>query len=372
MRVLATCSIGGAGHLGPLLPILDDLAGLGHETLLVAPRSLEQHLERSGHAFRVAADPPQEEVMAIKEAIAAQRADSGILSERELFGRLSTSAMLPTVAEVANVWKPQLMVRETCEYAGAVVAESEGVRHAQVGISLPSIDESALGVAASALERFDRNLALKIRGLPYLSRFPGSLGHSPFPQTWRYRSDSTADDEVPDNDIDIYATLGSIAGSMGPLRGAYELALQAAGRTGLRVLMTTGTGLDPSELGEVPSNVEVRTWVPREERPQARAVLCHGGSGTLLEALGTGTPVVALPLFADHFANAAALESSGAGLSVRAWPEGSAQAVADALARVLAEPEFGKAARALAGEMAAAGSSTDVAARLTDFALGPR
>ena len=41
--------------------------------------------------------------MAIKEAIAAQRADSGILSERELFGRLSTSAMLPTVAEVANV-----------------------------------------------------------------------------------------------------------------------------------------------------------------------------------------------------------------------------------------------------------------------------
>lgn len=371
MKVLATCSIGGAGHLGPLVPILDALAGLGHETLLVAPRSLAQHLERSGHAFRMAADPPQDEVRAIKQAIAERRADSGILSERELFGRLSTSAMLPTVEEAARVWKPQLMVRETCEYAGAVVAESEGVRHAQVGISLPSIDESALGVAAEALARFDRNLALRIRGLPYLSRFPDSLGLSPFPQTWRYRSDSTPDHEAPENGIDVYATLGSVAGSMGQLRGAYKLVLEAVGRTGLRALMTTGSGLDPAELGDVPSNVEVRTWVAREERPPARAVLCHGGSGTLLEALGTGTPVVALPLFADHFANAAALEASGAGLAVREWPEGSAQAVADALERVLAEPGFGSAAQRLGGEMAAADSAVGAAGRLARFVYGP-
>ncbi len=368
MRILATCSIGGAGHLDPLLPILDALAGLGHEIMLVAPGDLAQHLERSGHAFRLAADPPRDEFQAIKHAIAEHRADSGILSERELFGRLSTAAMLPTVDKVVAAWRPQRIVRETCEYAGALVAESGGIRHAQVGISLPGIDESALAIAAEALERYDRALVSKIRRLPYLSLFPRSLGSSPFTQTWRYRTDAAAERESTEAGVDIYATLGSVAGSMAPVRGAYRLALEALGRTGRQALMTTGLSLDPLELGDLPANVSVRNWASREERLGARAVLCHGGSGTLLEALGSGTPVVVVPLFADHSANAAALEASGAGLEVRAWPDGGAGEIADALDRVLAEPAFEAAARKVAGEMHAADSTTSIAERLTTLA----
>ncbi|MDA8373022.1 MAG: glycosyltransferase [Actinomycetota bacterium] len=368
MRILATCSIGGAGHLDPLLPILDALAGLGHEIMLVAPRDLAQHLERSGHAFRLAADPPQDELHAIKQAIAEHRADCGILSERELFGRLSTAAMLPTVERAVAAWRPQLVVRETCEYAGAVVAESGGIHHVQVGISLPSVDESALAIAAEALERYDRALALKIRRLPYLSLFPRSFGSSPFTQTWRYHTDAAAQRGSAEAGVDIYATLGSVAGSMAPVRGAYRLALEALGRTGRKALMTTGLGLDPVELGDLPANVSVRNWASREKRLGARAVLCHGGSGTLLGALSSGTPVVVVPLFADHLANAAALEASGAGLEVRAWPDGGAGEIADALDRVLAEPAFEAAARKVAGEMHAADSTTSIAERLTTLA----
>ncbi len=364
MRVLATCSIGGAGHLDPVLPILDALAVLGHEILLIAPRSLAEHLERSTYAFRVAADPPQDELKAIKQAIAEHRSDSGILSERELFGRLSTEAMLPTVEQAVTAWRPQLIVRETCEYAGALVAARNGIRHAQVGISLPSIDESALSVAAEALERYDGTLARRIRNLPYLSRFPRRFGSSPFPQTWRYRTDATPCGDAPGAGIDIYATLGSVAGSMEPVQGAYRLAIEAMGQTGLRALMTIGLHLDIAELGEVPSNVEVRGWASRQERSGVRVVLCHGGSGTLLEALGSGTPAVVIPLFADHFANAAALEAAGAGLAVRAWPGGDAGEIADALARVLAEPKFGDAAHALAREMSGADAVVVIAHRL--------
>ena len=354
--------------MDPLLPILDALAGLGHETMLMAPRALARHLERSGHAFRAAADPPQDELQAIKQAIAEHRADSAVLSERELFGRLSTAAILPTVEEAVATWRPQFVVRETCEYAGAVVANSFGLPHAQVGISLPSIDESALAIASGALERYDPDLALKIRGLPYLSRFPRSFGSSPFTQTWRYRTDPARDSGGPATGPVVYATLGSMAGSMAPLRGAYHLALEALGRTGLRALMTTGWAFDPSELGTPPPNVEVRAWATREQRSGVRAVLCHGGSGTLLEALGSGTPVVVVPLFADHFANAVALEASGAGLAVPAWPDGGAREIADALARVLAEPAFEAAAREMSSEMSAAEDTLDIAERLAGLA----
>ncbi|MDA8263266.1 MAG: glycosyltransferase, partial [Actinomycetota bacterium] len=183
-------------------------------------------------------------------------------------------------------------------------------------------------------------------------------------QTWRYRTDPARDSGGPATGPVVYATLGSMAGSMAPLRGAYHLALEALGRTGLRALMTTGWAFDPSELGTPPPNVEVRAWATREQRSGVRAVLCHGGSGTLLEALGSGTPVVVVPLFADHFANAVALEASGAGLAVPAWPDGGAREIADALARVLAEPAFEAAAR----EMSAAEDTLDIAERLAGLA----
>ncbi len=49
--------------------------------------------------------------------------------------------------------------------------------------------------------------------------------------------------------------------------------------------------------------------------PHASAVVCHGGSGTLLSTLATGCPVVVIPLFADQFANARSVDAAGAGLA---------------------------------------------------------
>src|SRR3954454_23019308 len=94
----------------------------------------------------------------------------------------------------------------------------------------------------------------------------------------------------------------------------------------------------PQALGPIPDNVTVLPFVPQDEvLPHASLVLCHGGSGTLLEALARGIPVVIVPLFADQPANARSVERTGAGLAV--W-EINPAAVRTALQRIWSEPSF--------------------------------
>jgi UDP:flavonoid glycosyltransferase YjiC (YdhE family) len=93
--------------------------------------------------------------------------------------------------------------------------------------------------------------------------------------------------------------------------------------------------------------VRGRPWVPQADvLTDAAAVVCHGGSGTVLGTVAAGVPLVVAPMFADHAANARLVEAAGAGVTVGRADAGS---MADAVTAVLAEPGY----RAAAGRLAA-------------------
>ena len=81
-------------------------------------------------------------------------------------------------------------------------------------------------------------------------------------------------------------------------------------------------------------------------------VVSHGGSGTMLGAAAHGVPQVVLPQAADHFRNARALSSVGAGRAVAPGQQ-NAQGIADALSASLRSAAQAGAAAALAREMSA-------------------
>jgi len=62
MRVLGACSLGGAGHLGPLRPFLDAAVRAGHETAVVAPPAMAAMVEATGHLFWRGGEPPEADV----------------------------------------------------------------------------------------------------------------------------------------------------------------------------------------------------------------------------------------------------------------------------------------------------------------------
>ena len=66
--------------------------------------------------------------------------------------------------------------------------------------------------------------------------------------------------------------------------------------------------------------------------PELDAVLCHGGMGTVTEALAHGVPLVVAPIRADQPAVARQVTQAGAGLEVvlpRGEPGGAGRGAAD-------------------------------------------
>jgi UDP:flavonoid glycosyltransferase YjiC (YdhE family) len=164
----------------------------------------------------------------------------------------------------------------------------------------------------------------------------------------------------------IYLTLGTAFGTPELLTTAIE------GLAGLGARVVVGAGrVCPEELGAVPADVTVLTWVPQADLwPHVDVVVHHGGSGTTLGALTVGAPQVLLPQGADQFANADAVTAAGAGLGLR--PDAvSADAIAEA-ARALLPPGAAQrdAARAIVEEIARMPAPDEVARRLPEYATG--
>jgi len=374
MRVLAACSLGGAGHLQPLLPFLRAARRRGDETLVVGPPALSEMVELSGFPFRPGGEPPESVVGPIRERLAVVAGpEASRLANRDLFGRIATTAMLPGMDQAMREWAPDLVLREPCEYASAVVSRELGIRIAQVAVSLASVESGSIEIASPELERFRTGLTGEIRTSPYVSWFPGSLDPSGFPDTLRCHDSGVESASLsPELSVwwgahggpRIYLSFGTVLAFMSIASSVYHTALEALSRLDCRVLLTLGRHFDRSALGDVPPNVRVEAWVDQSAvLGSADLVVCHGGSGTLFGAIAAGVPVVVVPLFADQFENARRVAIAGAGLVVhgpRDGPEGERQPtainaglVAAAAERVLGTSSFQIQAERLAAEMAA-------------------
>jgi UDP:flavonoid glycosyltransferase YjiC (YdhE family) len=384
VRVLAACSLGGAGHLGPLLPFLGAARRRGDTVLVTGPAALTDMVERAGFSFVPGGEPAEAEVAPIRERLpVVPHAEAVILGNRELFGRLAARAMLPTIEQVVADWIPDVVLRDPCEYASAVVAHRRGIMAAQVAISLAEAEWNSIDAAAPALEEHRRGLADEVRTDPYLSRFPASLDPSAFPVTVRVQERPLrppaplpnwwAGSDAPF----VYMTFGTVLGYMSVAGEVYRAALDAAEGIEARVLLTLGHRLDRMQLGAIPTNVRVEGWVDQSDvMPHADLVVCHGGSGTTLGALAAGVPLVMVPVFADQFENARRVTGARAGLTVRANAvshqgdgvigPSDAPRIARAVATVLAEPSFQRSADRIAAEMAASMTVDDALSALVE------
>jgi UDP-glucoronosyl and UDP-glucosyl transferase len=375
-------STAGAGHFGPLRPVLDATSRLGAELLVVVPPGLKVSVEAAGHPYRLGADPPREELATLWARLPTlPPREAAVLVEREIFGRLCTAAMLPALEEACREWRPDLVLREPCEYAAAIAADRCGIAHAQVAISLADIEAGSLALAAPALEVQAEGIVERIRASPYLTRFPGSIDPSPYVATRRFREAPGAFlTELPDwwggSDTPlVYLTFGTVAGGLPIGPPTYRAALDAMAGLPTRVLLTIGQTVEISSLGPMPANVHAEPWVAQDQVfCDAAVVVCHGGSGTTFGALSAGVPLVIVPLFADQPTNARRLSEAGAALVVE--PGGSAADGMTALGpddvprlraaveTVLADNSYQRNARTLASEMRSLPVIDDVLAEL--------
>jgi hypothetical protein len=356
VRVLAASSVWGTGHFQPLVPFLDQVRRNGGQTLAVGPPSLEDAARRAGHPFLAGGEPPP-------------RTDEAP-GDRKRLGHLAALALLEVMERAVRDWRPDVIMREPYEYASAAVAARLGVPVAQVAIGLAGDIWESIDRAAPALDAFRAGLAGELRGSPFLTRMPASLDASPFPVTRRYRVPAAA----PRGALPawwagraplVYVSFGTVVSGKAAAGEVYRALIDAVRGLDARVLLTVGRGFDTSQLSDVPANVHVEAWVDQADvLDEAVLVVCHSGSGTVYGALAAGVPLVVMPMFGDHFANAKAVATAGVGLQVLTGQDAQGRPrlvsgddtprIRQAIEAVLADGSYRQAAQAVSAEMAAA------------------
>jgi UDP:flavonoid glycosyltransferase YjiC (YdhE family) len=295
----------------------------------------------------------------------------------EFFGRLDMAAMLPGLREVADDFRPDLIVRESWEYGSTLVAEERGIPLARVGLSVEGAEDVSERAAVPAVDRERAAAGLpadpdgeRLRAAPYLTDVPESLEDPAVPappRILRFRTGEVPEPSDPGGEPLVYVSFGSVtAGAHMPFYPAlYRAAIEALAPLPARFLLTVGEDRDFAQLGPLPPNVEVQRWVPQDDvLHRAAAVVTHGGHGSTLGALVHGVPVVVLPLFSlDQWFNAEAVARAGAGVALdgerrtrRAIDLPSAETLAGlrpAVEHVLSDPSPRAAARRVAAEMRA-------------------
>jgi UDP:flavonoid glycosyltransferase YjiC (YdhE family) len=125
----------------------------------------------------------------------------------------------------------------------------------------------------------------------------------------------------------------------------------AVARADLDAVLTLGPAQRRESL-DVPGNVEVVASADHDRLfPQCRAVVCHGGLGTVLRALSHGVPLLVLPLGRDQHLNAERVTRLGAGLHLDAGA--CPDTIRKALEHLVEAPQFHRAAKAAGARIAA-------------------
>jgi len=363
MRVLFTCVVG-HGHFHPMVPLAHALEAAGHRVAFATDPGFCGYVRDVGfEAHPAGLDQPD----ALARFVAATPGWAEIPPQDRLpfqfpglFAGVRLPPMLTDLERILASLRPDLVIHDTTEMAGAIAAEAAGVAHAEhsFGILRPAMVRA---VATEILAPIAARLGVENPGVSgsngelYLDICPPGIQQpeiADVPNVQRLRPagfDAGRDAVLPGWVADlparptVYVTMGTVFNTSADV---FTTVLDGLRDEAVNVIVTVGENGDPALLGPQPENVHVERYIPQTQLlPYCDLLVSHAGSGATLGALGAGVPMLAVPQGADQFLNAQAIVTVGAGL--RLLPtELTATAVRDAARQLLDEPRFADVARA--------------------------
>lgn len=369
------------GHLLPLLPLARAFHTQGHTVAILTAAGMAPSVEAEGFEL-LPAGPMPDVLLAEVARRTGVHLPAGPTPEAvaEFFAGARVDLSADGALEEARRWEPDLIVNETTDFVGPLVATALGVPLATLAYGPETPSEFTDPMVAMVRSRYDE------RGLPAPDRMPAGrwlldtcppglqfdgVGAPPAVERIPLRPEPHQAPGAPDTAAPgpVYpvAERPRVLVSFGTVFGdPVVVGRLLRSLTALDVDLVATLGLDgkPEDYDLDPDRVELTPFAPLAQLLEnVAAIVCHGGAGTTLGALARGIPMVVVPQGADQFVQADRVVAAGAGLAIPP-DQNEPEVVAAALRRVLTEPGFAAAARRIADQVAAMPSPDDVAARL--------
>jgi UDP:flavonoid glycosyltransferase YjiC (YdhE family) len=378
---ILTVATPGAGHINPMMPLIEALLAQGDEVTVAAAEDPGGVVARAGAGFRQAGRGEMDWFGDLQARVLHGMPGDGLAPERinhyffpRLFAEVAAPDMIDDVVAIGRDVGPDVVLFESYALAGPLVAAVlgvPGVHHLISPMLLHEVTALADDAVAPVWRSFDRTspgYAGLYEGItveitpPSLERQTIPSGTSlamrpaPPPSTTPSRTGLPC----------VYVTLGTTFANT----EVFRTTLEGLAEDQVDVVVTVGADNDPAALEPVPANATVERYIPQSELlPRCSVVVHHGGSGTMFGSLAHGIPQVVLPQGADNFVNGWLVARSGVGVTIEP-SEFSSEAVRDAVRTVLQEPSYADAGCLLASELAALPEPRVVAGTLREHVSG--
>jgi UDP:flavonoid glycosyltransferase YjiC (YdhE family) len=377
------------GVFGPFVPLGRALLAAGHDLLMATGPDLQARVHEQGFPVAVAGPSAMDgavEAMA-DPAVVAAPVDEPWHFGAAMFGAVIAPAKLPALEQLAEQFRPDLVVHAPVDLAGPLLAAKRGIRSATYGFAQPLEPQliAAFGHRVAPLWQaagLEPEPAGGIHRDTYLDPCPRSLQETDRPRAPRVLAIRP---EVPGDPGAalpswtstlggrpvVYLSLGTVPFFNQP--ATFVTLLDELARQPVDVVVTVSDLNDPAALGPQPANVHIERWLPLAPLlPLCDAVVCHGGSGTTLAGLCAGLPLVVVPRGADQRTNAAACLRAGVARVLDDAPL-SSTAVCEATMAVLGpDSAERRAASRVAAEITSMATAADVVHALDELVLGTR
>lgn len=366
MRI-AFSGTGLIGHLVPMFPLMRAFLAAGHEVAVITSAELESFLHSEGASDLVllpGGPLGTDSMKSMELRLGTSPATNPIPSViAEFFAGQQVDAGFDTALREAEAWAPDVVISETMDYVGCLIAAKLRVpfyRHT-FGPTRPSeLTDALLSVAAQRASAVGLTVA---KTEAFIDVFPAELQDPAVPVparrmplrpeihgTTKPVADLSAETEAHGaHALITFGTVFTDPGIRERVAGSLDDDLW-------HLVITQGAIRNES----LPASTPTRRYVPfvplSQLLPGTDVVVTAGGAGTVLSALIAGIPMVILPLGADHGINALRAERAGVAVVVRE-PED----VGHAADQILSTPSYRDRSTRIAALISALPSAAEVA-----------
>lgn len=341
------------GHINPTLAVCKELAKRGHEVVYYMTEEFQEKIEKSGGVFK----PLGTSIDIYREA---QKAIDSNHNARGLLPTDAFGVFMQFMAEVMsrmdyleaelNRIHPDLIIYDPMSIFGQMLAKGHDYRRATFYTTYPMIsgDKMSGNMSAMFLKAVNLRLILTMTKLVWLvirysfkyrlglwspSRLftsKESLNLVPLPKgimpnateldnsylffgpnlMLGYSHDGK---ELPPGNGKryLYVSMGSTPLNNQPK--LFSAIIEGFGNSEWHIVMNIGEA-DRESLGDIPSNIIVRNYVPQiEVLKQADVFLTHGGMNSVMESGYFGVPMIVLALQPETEITARQIEARGVG-----------------------------------------------------------